>query len=66
MSAAVVAYSAAPEDERLTLKVECAACGIEWGWASDTAEDNERLEEMAERHNEEHHSPMHPVPEVPR
>lgn len=66
MSAAVVAYSAAPEDERLTLKVECLSCGVEWGWSTDSLAANERLEEMAERHNVEQHGHRPGAQQEPR
>ena len=55
MTADIVAYSAHPEDERLSIKVECLKCGIEFGWSMDLPAANERLKGLADRHNIEHH-----------
>lgn len=55
MSAEVVAYSENPEDEVLSIKVECLKCGIEFGWSKDLPAANERLEGLADRHNIEIH-----------
>ena len=56
MSAKIIAYSADRYDTRLTIKVECLECGIEFGWSPDTPEANDRLEGMANWHNIEHHA----------
>lgn len=56
MSAEVIAYSANPWDTELTLKVECPACCIEWGWSSDSQKKFERLKELAANHNAEYHN----------
>ena len=56
MSARVVAYSAHPEDDRLTIMVECLTCGIEFGWSKDLPAANDRLDQLAEMHNKEFHS----------
>lgn len=52
--AAVVPFSAAPEDTRLTLMVECFGCPqrpLRWGFLTDTAENVAFLEAEAARHN---------------
>lgn len=49
-NAQVVAYSAHPEDMRLTVKIECG--DHEWGWATDGPGVYDRLAAMAREHNE--------------
>lgn len=53
--AIVSAFSADPEDLRLTLKVECLTCGIEWGWRYDELGAYERLKIMADAHETQVH-----------
>lgn len=55
MSAKVFSYSAHPEDDRLSLMVECLECEIEFGWSVDAPGVTQRLESAADRHNQEHH-----------
>lgn len=55
MSAKVIAYSAHPEDSRLTLKWECLTCGVEGGWMTDRAGAAELVEALAAQHNAECH-----------
>lgn len=55
MSAHVVAYSAHPEDLRLSVMVECLECEIEFGWTQDAPGTYDRLAILAERHNDRHH-----------
>lgn len=49
-NAKVVAYSAHPEDTRLTLKIECG--DHEWGWTRDAPGAFDKLAELAARHND--------------
>lgn len=56
MAAEVVSYSAHPEDEYLTVMVECLECGVEFGWSKDLPAANERLDYLADLHNVEHHN----------
>lgn len=55
MSAMVIPYSAHPEDEQLSLKIECLDCLSEWGWAFDEAGVYTMLRKIADEHNEEFH-----------
>lgn len=55
MTAEVVAYSAAPDDDHLTLKIVCSKCDSTWGWRMDTPTGNDRLEALADMHNIEWH-----------
>ena len=56
MSAEITAYSAHPEDLRLTIKWECVECGVEGGWFEDTPKANVLCQTLADRHNTEEHS----------
>jgi len=49
--ARVVAYSAAPKDSALTLKIECSACESEWGWTTDVRGAEPALQAAADAHN---------------
>jgi len=49
----VTAYSANRSDTRLTLKIECLTCGIEWGWSDDSKGASAELEAMAAAHRRE-------------
>ena len=49
----VVAYSANPWDDRLTLKIECMTCASEWGWSTDKNGAYDRLAALVELHKRE-------------
>lgn len=55
MNANIVAYSADPEDMRLSLMIRCDSCRIEWGWCWEGSEQQDKLQSMADEHNAQHH-----------
>jgi hypothetical protein len=60
VSAEIISYSATDYDTRLSLKLECLTCGIEWGWTADTKGVMRWLQNMADMHNAEHHQEPKP------
>lgn len=55
MSAQVVSYSADAWDTKLSIKVECLMCHVEWGWSYYSPETYQTLKELALTHNEQLH-----------